>query len=74
MRALNGLVGCPVGGWPETAQARLELVGELPARQDRDYTRDELVAPALYEHGGDNSGCGRYAWRPEVARAIDGAE
>jgi len=71
VRALNGLVGCPVGGWPETAQARSVLRDELPARRDRDYTREELIAHALFEHGGDSSGCGRYQWRPEVARAID---
>ncbi len=63
VRALNGLVGCPPGGWGETSQAIAELRGELPIRADRAYTWQELVEHALTE---DHTG--RYAWRDGVAR------
>ena len=53
-----GLTGCPVGGWPETAQAMRRLADELP--RERRYTVAQLV-DALY--------CvdfaGRYCWREE---------
>lgn len=61
-RAVNGLVGCPLGGWPETAQARAAVVEALPLRADRSYTADELVTACLRE-----SHAGRYQWRVEVA-------
>ena len=56
-RALNGLVGCPVGGWGETQQAMRRIVDELPHRQDRAYHVDDLVAAALVVNHAD-----RYAW------------
>lgn len=63
VRALNGLVGCPTGGWAETSQAQAQLRGELPIRTDRAYTWQELVEHALTE---DHAG--RYAWRDGAAR------
>jgi len=66
VRALNGLVGLPVGGWGETSRARAELRGELPVRDDRDYTWQQLVEHALTE---DHTG--RYAWRDGVATCWD---
>lgn len=46
-RAAAALLGQPVGGWPETQQAREHLLNELPIRQYRDYTIDQFVA-AVY--------------------------
>lgn len=69
--ALNGLVGLPVGGWPETQQAKGELLGELPLRQDRDYTVGQLIEHALYEKGGDAQACGHFAWRDESAQPTE---
>ena len=46
--AASILSGKPVGGWPETTQARAELVDHLPFRSDRAYTVEEFVA-AAYE-------------------------
>jgi len=61
-RALGGLVGCPVGGWAETAQARRRLIDELPLRAERSYSADDLIEAALtVDHAG------RYQWRTEVA-------
>jgi hypothetical protein len=42
-----GLDGCPVGGWPETEQAKLRLAEELPRRSERSYSVDDLIS-ALY--------------------------
>lgn len=61
-RAVNGLVGCPLGGWGETAQARAALVDALPLRIDRSYTAADLIAACLRENH-----AGRYEWREEVA-------
>lgn len=72
--ALHGLLGLPVGGWPETASARSELRGELPPRDQREYTWQQLVEYAMYEHGADAEGCGHYKWRPAVLAAIDKAQ
>ena len=57
-RALNGLVGCPAGGWGETMQAVRQLADELPIRSPRSYTRDQLIAAALVCDHAD-----RYQWR-----------
>lgn len=46
-RAANYLVGCPAGGWAETAQARRQLVDDLPARDARSYTAEEFIAAVL---------------------------
>ena len=43
--ALEGLVGCPVGGWPETRQAETRLGDELP----RGVRAREVIALALRE-------------------------
>jgi hypothetical protein len=64
-RALNGL-GCPVGGWAETEQARMRVYEEMPIRELRAYTLNELVAAALVEVGGSQRDTGRYDWRAEV--------
>ena len=47
------LIGCPSGGWGETAQARQQVADTLPARSDRSYTVSELIS-ALYvlDHAG----------------------
>jgi hypothetical protein len=42
-RAAGYLVGCPVGGWPETVQARRQLRDELPLRCLRSYTLDDFI-------------------------------
>lgn len=62
--AVNGLVGCPVGGWGKTAQAMRRLCEELPTRSARSFTVWELVDSCLMEVGGDRYSAGRYAWRP----------
>ena len=41
------LIGCPSGGWGETAQARQQVADTLPARSDRSYTVTDLIS-ALY--------------------------
>jgi hypothetical protein len=38
-----GLAGCPVGGWPETEQAKRRIADELPPRAMRSYTVDDVV-------------------------------
>lgn len=58
VRALNGLVGCPSGGWPETNQAFRQLREELPRREERNYTMFELVGHCLTVDHAD-----RYAWK-----------
>jgi len=57
-RAINGLVGCPVGGWGETDQAMRQVREELPFRAERRYTLGDLIA-AVVEEGLD----GRYQRR-----------
>lgn len=57
-RALNGLVGCPAGGWPETAQAKRAIADELPMRAERSYTVDDLIDAVL-----TTDHAGRYQWR-----------
>lgn len=47
MRAVSGLVGCPVGGWAETTQARRRLIDELPWRAERTYSVDDVIAEYL---------------------------
>lgn len=60
-RAINGLVGCPIGGWGETDQARRRVVDELPRRSERDWTASQLIEAVL-----DEDYAGRYAWREDV--------
>ena len=57
-QALNGLDGCPVGGWGETDQAMRRIREELPFRQDRDWTLGDLVAREMEEDA-----TGRWRWR-----------
>jgi len=57
-RAIGGLVGCPVGQWAETAQSMSRLRDDIPRRDARSYTVDELVAAALTIDHAD-----RYQWR-----------
>ena len=58
--ALNGIVGCPVGGWGETRQAVDRLRDAIPIRQYRAYTIAELIDHALCLDHAD-----RYQWRVE---------
>ena len=44
--AATALAGCPEGGWPETEQARRQIVEYLPARSERSYTVSEFIAAA----------------------------
>lgn len=37
------LTGCPVGGWPETRQAMLQISEHLPRRDERTYTLAEFI-------------------------------
>jgi hypothetical protein len=46
-RAASALDGCPVGGWPETQQARRAILDDLPVRSLRAYTLDEWIS-AVY--------------------------
>jgi hypothetical protein len=48
-RAVNGLVGCPVGGWGETSQAMGRVREELPHRTERRYTVFDLIGRVLEE-------------------------
>lgn len=59
-RALNELVGCPVGGWGDTDMARRRLVDALPWRADRSYSASDLISAALTVDIAD-----RYRWREE---------
>jgi hypothetical protein len=59
--ALLGLDGCPVGGWPETRQARSRLGEALPLRSERLYTVGDLVSFAMTVDYAD-----RYRIRPEL--------
>lgn len=59
-RALNGLSGCAVGGWPETRERLRDLDDAIPHRDERSYTIHELIAYALTER------FDRYEWRAEV--------
>jgi len=56
-RALSCLVGCPIGAWGDTMQARGQVVAACPAKSDRDWTVDDLIEATLAVSGG------RYAWR-----------
>ena len=58
VRALNGLVGCPEGGWAETEQAWRRLQEELPEREHRSYTPGALVDACL-----QMDSAGRYEWQ-----------
>jgi hypothetical protein len=55
--ALSGLVGCPVGGWPRTREARFQLWDVLPHRRERNYTANDLIYAALGEVNG------HYVWK-----------
>ena len=56
------LLGCPEGGWPETAQARREILDALPARTARAYSVQNYI-DAVYSI----DGAGRYVLREEKA-------
>lgn len=60
VRALNALVGCPTGGWPETRQAMLAISDEVP--RGANFTARALVDAALCVDS-----AGRYQWRAEVS-------
>lgn len=47
VRALSGLVGCPVGGWAETKQAMARIDDAIPIRSLRSYTASSLVEAAM---------------------------
>lgn len=49
---LGSLNGCPVGGWPETEQAKRQILESLPSRTERKYTLQELI-DALYTVSND---------------------
>jgi hypothetical protein len=58
--AVNGMVGCPPGGWGETEQAYQRLLDAAPNRSQRDWTIGALLdAVLIVDHAG------RYAWRRE---------
>lgn len=57
-RALNGLIGCPEGGWAETNQAISRLIEVLPPRQERTYTANDLICATMTLNSAD-----RYVWR-----------
>ena len=48
-RAINGMVGLPVGGWGETDQAMRAVREELPFRGERRYTLGEIISAVLEE-------------------------
>jgi len=48
LRAAFALDGKPAGDWPETQQARAQMIDLLPARHARAYTADEFVS-AVYD-------------------------
>ena len=58
VRALNQLVGCPDGGWPETKQAIRALAEALPALAERRYSVYDVIDAALCLDHAD-----RYRWR-----------
>ena len=62
-RALNGLAGCPGGGWPETQQAIDRIYDAAPHRDNRKWSVAELIDAALVVTGPDS---GRWVWRTEV--------
>lgn len=60
VRALNGLVGCPTGGWAETRQAMRAVADEVPRAAA--FTVAELVEATMRLDS-----AGRYQWRAEVS-------
>lgn len=46
--AAGTLVGCPVGGWAETMQAKRAIVDELPSRAERDWSVADFL-DAVFE-------------------------
>ena len=58
-RALSGLVGCPAGGWGETAQAYRRVEEATPHPSERDWRVDALVSAVLAV----DDTTGRYRWR-----------
>lgn len=56
IRALNGLVGLPFGGWPETKQAELAIREVLP--RPRSFSTAELIAAEMMVDD-----AGRYRWK-----------
>jgi len=58
-RALNGLVGCPAGGWGETEQAVNRIVEALPIfPMVRTWKVSDLINEALVLDHAD-----RYQWK-----------
>jgi hypothetical protein len=53
LRAAYALDGCPVGEWPQTSQARRQMIDLLPARHGRAYTADEFADAVLDVGEGD---------------------
>ncbi len=56
IRALNGLVGLPFGGWPENQQAELEVREALP--RHRSFSTAKLIAAEMMVDD-----AGRYRWK-----------
>jgi hypothetical protein len=52
IRGIGSLDGCPVGGWPETEQAKRQILDSLPSKSDRKYALQELI-DALYTVSND---------------------
>jgi hypothetical protein len=55
---IGGLAGCPEGGWGDTQQARQQLLEQLPLRQLRSYTLEQLIDAVYYVDS-----CGKYRAR-----------
>lgn len=47
-RAAYAMVGLPMGGWPDTRQARLSVREDLPVQSLRSYSTGEFVAAVYY--------------------------
>lgn len=45
-RAMACLIGLPLGGWPETKQARRNILDALPARGCREYNLGQFIEAA----------------------------
>ena len=68
-QALCGLEGCPVGGWPETAQARGRVTDELCHRSERSFTTADLIEAVMHEDS-----AGRWRWGDGKAAAKTAAK
>jgi len=56
-RAVAGLKGCPIGGWPETEQALRGVSDALPLRAERDFTINAFLEAVTRE-----TPARRYRW------------